>query len=69
MLDSEERKILLENNKLLHKLVRAGRWATFFSILRWLVVLGVAAGTYYYLQPYLDQLLRVYGGFLSQFTL
>ena len=60
-----------QNNKLLHKLVRAQRWATFWSALWWLVVLGSSVVAYYYLQPYLDQILKLYkqlGPSLTNFT-
>jgi hypothetical protein len=60
MYESEDRKILLENNRILHKLLSAQRWATFWSVLRWLIVLGTPLVVYYYLQPYLDKLLDAY---------
>jgi len=60
MLESSERDILLENNKMLHKLLRAQRWATAWSVLRWLVIIGLTVVGYYYSQPYLDQLLKTY---------
>ena len=60
-MDPEERKLLLENNRILHKLLSAQRWAMFWSVLRWAIIIGLALGSYYYIQPYLDQLLQVYG--------
>ena len=53
-------KLSEENNKLLHKLVRAQNWATFWSILRWLIIIALSLGSYYYLQPYLDLLMKSY---------
>jgi uncharacterized membrane protein len=35
-------------------------WAMIFSILRWIVIIGLAVGAVYYLQPYLQQLADVY---------
>jgi predicted MFS family arabinose efflux permease len=49
-----------QNNKLLRKLVRAQHWATFWSIMRWLIIIGATFGTYYYIQPYLETLLKNY---------
>jgi hypothetical protein len=66
MFESEERKILLENNRILHKLLSAQRWATFWSILRWLIIIGLSLGAYYYLQPYLDKLLATYSQIANQ---
>ena len=67
MLEPHE-KILLEqtaeltqeNNKVLHKLLRAQRWSQFGSLLRWVVIVGSILGAYYYLQPYLDNVIRAY---------
>lgn len=59
-MESDERNILLENNEMLRKLLRAQRWSTFFSALRWIIIIGATVGAYYYLQPYLDQLLDLY---------
>ena len=67
MFDSEERKILVENNKILHKLLRAQRWATAWSVVRWIVIFAITIGSYYYLQPYLDQMLKVYQQIQPQF--
>ncbi len=44
-----------ENNIMLHRLQRAHRWAAFFSTAKWLVIIIAAAGSYYYLQPFLEQ--------------
>ena len=60
MFDADERKILLENNQMLHKLLRAQHWATAWSVLRWVIIIGISIASYYYLQPYLDQMLKIY---------
>jgi len=49
-----------ENNQMLHRLQRARRWASLFSALKWLVIIASAAGLYYYLQPYLEQILATW---------
>lgn len=63
----EDRKLLErvvelaeENNKILRGLRRAARWGQFFTFIKWLIIIGSAFGAYYYLQPYLDQLMEVY---------
>lgn len=55
-------KLTEENNKLLHKMWRATRLAGFVRVFYWILVIGVSIGSFYYLQPYIDQLLKVYGG-------
>ncbi len=49
-----------ENNKMLHQMRRGARWHNLFSVLRWIVIIIIAAGSYYYLQPYLDSARRIY---------
>lgn len=55
-------KLTEENNKILHKMWRATRVAGLVRIFYWLLVIGVSIGAFYYLQPYIDQLMAVYGG-------
>ena len=43
-----------DNNRMLHRIQRARRFGGFLSTIKWLVVIGLAVASYYYLQPYLD---------------
>lgn len=68
-MDSEMRQILLEtaeltreNNKILRKMQRAGRWSRVFSILRYVLIAALAFGAYIYLEPYLKNLISAYNG-------
>ena len=64
----EETKSLLEENlaigkdnrRMLKKLLSYRRLEAIYSVLKWVVVLGIGLWTYYYLQPYLDQVLAAY---------
>ncbi|HEY4518541.1 MAG TPA: hypothetical protein VJG48_02850 [Candidatus Paceibacterota bacterium] len=62
ILDPEKELLELtrENNKILRSLRAHNRWATFSHIVYWLVIIGVSVGTFYYLQPYLETLLKTY---------
>ncbi|MEX0918876.1 MAG: hypothetical protein WDZ85_02835 [Candidatus Paceibacterota bacterium] len=51
-----------ENHQILVKMRRAQNIATLFSILKLLVITGLAVGIYYFLQPLLAQLGQVYSG-------
>lgn len=51
-----------ENNKMLHTLKSAMLWSRVMSVLYWVLIIGSALGAYYFVQPYIDQLLEVYGG-------
>ena len=50
-----------ENNKMLHSMKRSMRLARVMSIFYWVIIIGSAVGAYYYIEPYLDQLMNVYG--------
>ncbi len=56
----EIREISEENNRMLHSMRRSARIGMFIRAIYWLIILGAAVGAFYYLQPYLDSLLRVY---------
>lgn len=51
-----------ENNKILRGIQRANRWAIAFRIFYWLIIIGLSVGAFYFIQPYIDQLMEVYGG-------
>jgi hypothetical protein len=50
-----------ENNEILHAMRRSMRLQRIMSILYWVFIIGSAVGAYYILQPYLTQLMDVYG--------
>lgn len=67
-----------DTNKVVHSLRRSQRMHTLFSIVWWLLILGVSAYSYYaYVQPYVQQVMSAYGsaqnlqhqvsGFLGQY--
>ncbi len=55
-------KLAEENNKMLRGIRRGARFASFFRIFYWLIILGSAFGVYYYTQPYIDALVKSYNG-------
>ena len=68
-MDPESKKLLedtltlaQENNKMLHALKRAMLWSRVISVLYWVLIIGSALGAYYFIQPYIDQVLGVYSG-------
>jgi len=64
LMPNEELKSLLEKNletsqeslKILKKINRARIVGNLFSFLKWLIIIGVAFGVYYYLQPYINKI-------------
>jgi hypothetical protein len=61
-MDPESKKLLeeifelsRENNKMLRKVRGVQKFQAFWSILKILVIVGVAFGSFYYLEPYLEK--------------
>ncbi len=50
-------KIAEENNAILRTMRRNNRLSTAVRIFYWLVIIGIAFGAFYYLQPYFESLL------------
>lgn len=55
-----------ENNDILRGIQSSMRLARFMSILYWVIIIGISLGAYYFVQPYIDQIVGVYGGAKSQ---
>ena len=61
-MDPQSKKLLQDtfelaqdNNKILHGIRRSQRIASFMSLLYWVIIIGIALGSFYYLQPYTEQ--------------
>ena len=52
----ETYKFSEENNKMLHKVRGVQKRQAIFSILKWLIIIGIAVGGYYFLQPFVGQI-------------
>ncbi len=50
-----------ENNQIVKKMWRATQWGRAVKGLYWFIVIGIAVGSFYFLQPYLDTLKGAYG--------
>ena len=68
-MDPESKKILQdtlaltqENNNMLHSMRRSMRVQRIMSFLYWVFIILASLGAYYFIQPYLDQLMSVYSG-------
>ncbi|MEK7614298.1 MAG: hypothetical protein AAB428_01360 [Patescibacteria group bacterium] len=71
-MDPETKKLLEENlalaketNHLMKKIISAQRWGRVIHIIYWVIILGGSVGTYYLIQPYINQLLGGYESILS----
>jgi cell fate (sporulation/competence/biofilm development) regulator YlbF (YheA/YmcA/DUF963 family) len=49
-----------ENDKILNRIERRARLSMLFSSLKWIIVIGLSLGAFYYTKPYLEQLMETY---------
>ncbi|MFA6300782.1 MAG: hypothetical protein WC609_00320 [Candidatus Paceibacterota bacterium] len=66
-MDPESKKLLEdtyaleeENNRMLHSLRRSMLWSKVMSVIYWILILGISVGAFYFIQPYMDQAMKVY---------
>jgi len=57
-----------ENNDILRSIQRSMRLARFMSILYWVFIIGSAVGAYYLIQPYIEQIMGIYGSGVGSFN-
>ena len=56
--DRKMERLVLENDRLLKKLNRPRILANVLGAVKLLVVVGASVGLYYYIQPFVEQILR-----------
>lgn len=56
-----------ENSKILRRMRRTARWSAFLSILYYIVIVGLAVGAFYYIQPFLGKIGQTYGNFSNMY--
>ncbi|TSC77549.1 MAG: Uncharacterized protein G01um101424_343 [Parcubacteria group bacterium Gr01-1014_24] len=68
-MDPESQKLLErtselaeENNKILRSMRRSQRISGIIRFVYWAFIIGSAIGAYYFIQPYLEQIMSIYGG-------
>ncbi len=66
-MDQEERSLLeenlrmsRENNRLLIKVRSVQHWASIIRVIYWLVLIGISFGAFYFLQPYIENIMKLY---------
>lgn len=66
-MDPESKKLLeetfelvKENNKMLHKVRNVQKWAAFWQTLKIVLIIGIAFGSFYFLEPYLNKMVDLY---------
>jgi len=61
----ENLKLSKENNELLLKIRGVQRWQQITHILYWFLIIGVSIGAFYFIKPYLGNVLNLYTGGVS----
>ena len=61
----ENLKVSKENNVILTKIRNVQRWGQITRVLYWVLIIGVSVGAFYYIKPYLGNLLNLYSGGVS----
>jgi hypothetical protein len=61
----EIKEMMVENNKMIRRLHNAYRISYAVSIIKWVIIIGFTLGTFYYIQPYLENILKLYGSINS----
>jgi hypothetical protein len=51
-----------ENHKMLRSLTRSMKWGRVMHMIYWALIIGSTVGAYYFVQPYIDQVIGAYGG-------
>lgn len=62
----ETREIVERNNEMLQSIERSMFWRRIFSIFYWAIIIGIAVGLFYFLEPYVDRVLDAYTQFQGQ---
>ena len=67
LMDAEDKQMLQnalalaeENNKMLHKIRGVQKRGTLWQVLKFSIIIGIAFGSFYYLEPYLNKIVNLY---------
>ena len=69
-MDLQEKQMLRDtlnlvekNNKILRAMHRSMQWGRVARIIYWIIIISVFIGAYYYIQPYINPLLKIMADF------
>lgn len=49
-----------ENHTILKRVDRRARMAIWVSVMKWIIIIGITIGAFYYIQPFLEQISALY---------
>lgn len=61
----ETRALSEDNNHILHSIQRRTRWAFIMKSIYWVIIIGITVGAFYYVQPYVDQVVKIYSNLVD----
>ncbi len=61
------RELVQENNAMLQSIQRRARMSILFSSLKWIVLIGLSFGAFYFIKPYMDTALQSYDSIKGMF--
>lgn len=64
----ETREIVERNHEILKSIESTMFWRRVFSIVYWVLIIGIAIGLFYFLDPYIDRLFDTYSQVIEQFN-
>jgi hypothetical protein len=51
-----------ENQRMIRNLYQRARMATVFIFIKWFIIIGITVGSFYYIQPLIENMVNIYGG-------
>jgi hypothetical protein len=51
-----------ENHRMIKNLYQRARMATVFIFIKWFIIVGITIGSFYFIQPFINTLVGIYGG-------
>jgi len=49
-----------ENNRMIRSLYRSAKWTRVYLVIKWVIIIGIAVGAFYFLQPVFDKINAIY---------
>lgn len=49
-----------ENNEMLKKILKKGRWGIFFKTIKYIIIIVLTIGAWYYTKPFVDKAQELY---------
>ncbi|MFH1626627.1 MAG: hypothetical protein ABH971_00775 [bacterium] len=56
-----------ENSHILKGIKKANQWSALFRIFYWIIIIGISIGIYYYIEPYINSILKSFNNLQATF--